>query len=89
MSYFYYQRAAWNVVGKAKAYPNRPLPNLDFLQLDFETCVLNEYEECNFNQNVSTTNHKSQMAQFCGHEEVKIGLKVKTSKWSVIFPKCF
>ena len=70
ISYFYYQRASWNIVGRAKEYPDLPLPEIDFLRLDFDTCVLENYEECNFNQNSSSTNHKSQMAQFCGHDDV-------------------
>ena len=40
--------------------------------LDFETCVLHNFRECDFTQNIHTDNHKSQMAQFCGHEEVSV-----------------
>ena len=72
ISLFYYKRASWNIVTRAKKYPNSPLPDLDFLMLDFETCVLQNFEECDFTQNVHTDNHKSQMAQFCGHEKVSI-----------------
>lgn len=40
VSWFYYWRAAWNVVSRQKAFPNEPLPDIDFLRKDFDTCVL-------------------------------------------------
>ena len=36
----YYQRAGWNIVERAKAFPNEPLPDPAFLRRDFESCVL-------------------------------------------------
>ena len=40
ISNFYYRRAGWNIVERAKAFPNEPLPDPAFLRRDFESCVL-------------------------------------------------
>ena len=40
VSWFYYWRAAWNVVSRIKAFPDEPLPSMEYLQKDFDTCVL-------------------------------------------------
>ena len=40
VSWFYYWRAAWNIVSRHKAFPDEPLPTMEFLQKDFDTCVL-------------------------------------------------
>ena len=40
VSWFYYWRAAWNIVSRHKAFPDEPLPSMEFLQKDFDTCVL-------------------------------------------------
>lgn len=74
ISYFYYKRASWKVVARKMTYPDEPLPDLDYLKLDFDTCVLTHDEECNFQQGIDPeagTGHKSQVAQFCGHDLVR------------------
>ena len=40
ISFFYYRRAGWNIVEEHLAYPDKPLPDPEFLRKDFETCVL-------------------------------------------------
>ena len=40
VSWFYYWRAAWNVVARIKTFPREPLPDVEFLRKDFDTCVL-------------------------------------------------
>ena len=40
VSWFYYWRAAWNIVERKIAYPNEPMPDPAFLRKDFDTCVL-------------------------------------------------
>jgi len=40
VSWFYYWRAAWNVVSRIQMFPREPLPDVEFLKLDFDTCVL-------------------------------------------------
>lgn len=40
VSWFYYWRAAWNVVSRIRMFPREPLPDVDFLRKDFDTCVL-------------------------------------------------
>lgn len=40
ISFFYYRRAAWNIVERKLAFPDDPLPDPDFLRKDFDTCVL-------------------------------------------------
>ncbi len=40
ISWFYYWRAAWNVVERKLAYPDEPLPDPEDLKKDFDTCVL-------------------------------------------------
>ena len=40
VSWFYYWRAAWNIVERKKAYPDEPLPDPEFLRKDFDKCVL-------------------------------------------------
>ena len=47
------------------------------IKLDFETCVVNELPECVFATGSSTHDyggHRSLIAQFCGHKEVREGL---------------
>ena len=66
-------RASWNVVARQMTYPDEPLPDIDYLMLDFNDCVLSHNAECNFEQDSdpeSGTGHKSQIAQFCGHDSV-------------------
>ena len=46
------------------------MPEQEFLQIDFDTCVLDNLEECDYSQNRSVFHHKSQMGQFCGHDDV-------------------
>ena len=73
MSYFYYKRASWNVVARKMAFPDEPWPDIEFLKLDFDTCVLTHDEECAFEQDSdpeSGKGHKSQVAQYCGHDPV-------------------
>ena len=75
VSYFYYKRAAWNVVARKITYPDEPLPAIDYLMLDFDSCVITHNEECNFEQDSDSEGvigHKSQVAQFCGHDPVCI-----------------
>ena len=79
ISYFYYRRASWNVVGRIKEYPKEPLPSIQFLQMDFDTCVLEQNPECRYVQDsdvepvdcIECGGHFSQMAQFCGHDPVR------------------
>ena len=40
ISFFYYRRAGWNIVEEHLAYPDKQLPDPEFLRKDFETCVL-------------------------------------------------
>ena len=39
VSWFYYWRAAWNVVERKLAFPEQPLPDPKMLRMDFDTCV--------------------------------------------------
>ena len=55
---------------RIKQFPNEPLPDIDFLRLDFDTCVLENHDECNFSPGNVPDGHKSQMVQFCGHSLV-------------------
>ena len=60
-------------MGRIKSFPDEPLPDVDFLRLDFDTCVLENHDECTFSQGTLPdydAGHKSQMAQFCGHAPV-------------------
>ena len=55
---------------RIKQFPNEPLPDIDFLRMDFDTCVLENHDECNFSPGNVPDGHKSQMVQFCGHTSV-------------------
>eukprot|EP00095_Tigriopus_kingsejongensis_P009155 maker-scaffold798_size95657-snap-gene-0.19 protein:Tk09155 transcript:maker-scaffold798_size95657-snap-gene-0.19-mRNA-1 annotation:"GK19630" len=71
ISYFYYRRAAWNIVERKMAYPNDPLPNPDFLRKDFDTCVLEGDSECVYQSGsniLEHDDHRSQVMAFCGHD---------------------
>ena len=71
VSWFYYWRAAWNIVERKKAYPDEPLPDPEFLRKDFDTCVLTDDPECVFEPGSNVMlykDHRSQIMQFCGHE---------------------
>ena len=71
VSWFYYWRAAWNVVERKMAYPNEPLPDPEFLRKDFDSCVLSGDPECQYvpgSSVLSHNDHRSQIMQFCGHE---------------------
>ena len=60
------------MVAKAIVFPDRDLPNIDFLRQTFDVCVLEGHAECDFRQNVSTMIHYNQMAHFCGHDDVSM-----------------
>merc|ERR1711884_734575 len=71
ISYFYYRRAGWNIVEEHLAYPDKPLPDPEFLRRDFETCVLDGDPECTYIEDnvdmvVETGDHRRQMSVFCG-----------------------
>ena len=65
-------------LGRIKEYPKEPLPSIQFLQMDFDTCVLEQNPECRYVQDsdvepvdcIECGGHFSQMAQFCGHDPV-------------------
>ena len=64
ISNFYYRRAGWNIVERAKAFPNEPLPDPAFLRRDFESCVLEGDAECLYiqgstNSEAETGDHRS------------------------------
>ena len=46
ISWFYYWRAAWNVVERKLAFPNEPLPDPAMLRKDFDTCVISGKIKC-------------------------------------------
>ncbi|XP_040580410.1 uncharacterized protein [Lepeophtheirus salmonis] len=72
ISWFYYQRASWNIVERIQTFPQEPLPDSKYLRKDFPSCVLDPNDdECNFiegTSNVDYPDHRSQMMAFCGHE---------------------
>ena len=54
-------------------YPDEPLPDLEDLKKDFDSCVLAGDPECTFapGSNVlGYKDHRSQMMAFCGHEPI-------------------
>ncbi len=72
ISWFYYWRAAWNIVERKLAYPSEPLPDPDFLRKDFDGCVLRGDPECTYEQGADAArfpDHRSQVMAFCGHED--------------------
>eukprot|EP00096_Caligus_rogercresseyi_P005346 TRINITY_DN2062_c0_g1_i1.p1 TRINITY_DN2062_c0_g1~~TRINITY_DN2062_c0_g1_i1.p1 ORF type:complete len:559 (-),score=52.45 TRINITY_DN2062_c0_g1_i1:143-1819(-) len=72
ISWFYYQRASWNIIERMQAFPNEPLPESKFLRKDFSTCVLDANDnECTFIEGTSSidyVDHRNQVMAFCGHE---------------------
>jgi len=73
ISWFYYWRAGWNIVERKLAFPDQPLPDPKQLRKDFDTCVAEGDPECTYleGDNVAKyTDHRSQVASFCGHERI-------------------
>ena len=55
---------------KNKKYLDQPRNDLD---MDFDTCVRNNLDECQYITNSDPNiygGHRSLIAQFCGHEQV-------------------
>ena len=47
--------------------------NFVVVDMDFDTCVKLHHPECSFEQNSDgRLDHRSQMGQFCGHDEVQL-----------------
>ena len=72
ISWFYYWRAAWNIVERKMAYPQEPLPDPDYLRKDFDTCVLTGDPECVYSLGADVMlfpDHRSQVMAFCGHDD--------------------
>ena len=76
ISMFYFDRAAWNIVGKIQQFgSNYKPPSMEYLNKDFESCVLDPLDkECNFIQDniilEQMNNQASQLQYFCGHKPV-------------------
>ncbi|TRY77290.1 hypothetical protein TCAL_00102 [Tigriopus californicus] len=71
ISFFYYRRAAWNIVERKLAFPNDPLPDPDFLRKDYDSCVLSGDPECSYEEGsniMKYDDHRSQIMAFCGHD---------------------
>ena len=48
-----------------------PTLNEEIIDMDFDTCVKKQYPECVFAQDSDgEMEHRTQMGQFCGHDEV-------------------
>jgi len=71
ISWFYYWRSSWNIVSRIMELPEEPLPDLDTLKKDFDSCVLEGDPECTFIEGTDSLgfgDHRSQMMAFCGHD---------------------
>ena len=75
ISWFYYQRAGWNIVEKAREFPAEPLPDPAFLRKDYEGCVVAGDPECRYiadggdRAEDAVGDHRRQVMQFCGQED--------------------
>lgn len=72
ISWFYYVRAPWRNEELAKVDKSHEMPSEEYLNKNFEDCVLNGDHECLYmdGQDVEDEpgDHRSQIVQFCGHE---------------------
>ena len=98
VSYFYYKRAKV----KGLMYQNNPdysrklaeltkeefpMLNEETIEMDFDTCVKKQDPECVFDQDSDgTVDHRSQMGQFCGHDEVIHDKSLETCCYKIFFP---
>ena len=45
--------------------------SIEAIEMDFDTCVLKQHQECVFVQDSNgEMDHRTQMGYFCGHDEV-------------------
>ena len=90
VSYFYYKRAkVKGLMYKDKSYSQElaestkeefPTLNEEIIDMDFDTCVKKQYPECVFAPDSDgEMEHRTQMGQFCGHDEVN--LKIPKKLW--------
>ena len=81
VSYFYYKRAkVKGLMYKDKSYSQElaestkeefPTLNEEIIDMDFDTCVKKQNQECVFVQDSDgEMEFRTQMGQFCGHDEV-------------------
>ena len=81
VSYFYYKRAkVKGLMYKDKDYSQKvaestmeefPTLNKEIIDMDFDTCVKKQNQECVFVQDSDgEMEFRTQMGQFCGHDEV-------------------
>ena len=55
---------------RRKQFPELPLPDISWISMDFETCVLEKNIECSFpegEENIRDYRRQSQF--FCGHDK--------------------
>jgi len=70
ISWFYYVRTPWYYIQRTQKFPDFPLPDIDWISLDFETCVLQNNRECNFPEGDAVVrDHRRQSLFLCGHDD--------------------
>ncbi|XP_046746625.1 heparan sulfate 2-O-sulfotransferase pipe-like [Diprion similis] len=73
ISWYYYVRAPWYLIMRKQQFPDLPFPDPNWLQKDFDSCVLEGDSECRYIEGDiqdGISDHRRQTLFFCGsHEE--------------------
>jgi len=70
ISWFYYVRSPWYYIQRTQNFAEAPLPDIDWISMDFETCVLANNSECNYPEgDTALRDHRRQSIFLCGHDD--------------------
>ncbi len=74
ISWFYFMRAPFRLREAAKNSDNFEMPEFEYLEKDYNECVLSGDPECQYITNTDVEDepgdHRSQIVHFCGHEPI-------------------
>ena len=82
ISWFYYIRAAWYIVDRKRLFPANPLPHVNWIRKDFDSCVQNPHDtECQYLQGdrEGFGDHRRQSIFFCGMDPVCVPFNSKAA----------